>query len=150
LPRLPCRSREAERLFARFTSMSSLRIPVLLGVTLLCACIGPPPPSLGLAGGPPSFATFGEDEDACRHVGAAAIKAASYGEIHSDALTARSYDQAYQRCMFEHGRARQIAQMPGARNTDGPPGNVHSFEYPDAFYHIPYATPGYGYDGYSY
>jgi hypothetical protein len=134
----------------RSTSMSLLRIAVLFGVTLAAACVGPAPPPPGFAAGP-GFAAFGEDEDACRQVGAAAIKAAQdTGAPRSDTLAARSYDQAYQRCMFEHGRARQMAQMEGARGAEGPPGNVHSFEYPDAFYHIPYATPGYGYDGFSY
>ena len=27
--------------------------------------------------------------------------------------------------------------------------NPHTFEYPDAFFSVPYATPGYGYDGFS-
>ena len=52
--------------------------------------------------------------------------------------------------MVAHGRMRQMGAWQ-----DGPPGpassgNPHGFEYPDAFYSIPYATPGYGYDGFSY
>ncbi len=91
------------------------------------------------------FATYAEDEDACRHAGAAAIQGAS------GPAAAQRYDIAHGRCMVAHGRMRQM----GDARDDAPPGgpaypNVHSFGYPDAFYSVPYATPGYGYDGFSY
>jgi hypothetical protein len=87
------------------------------------------------------FAAFGEDEDVCRRVGAEAIKGAS------GPAAAQRYDYAHWQCMVAHGRMRQMGAYPY-----GPPpgtGNPHSFDYPDAFYSIPYATPGYGYDGFS-
>ncbi len=105
----------------------------LLGATKLAA------PAYG-----GDFATYAEDEDTCRHAGAAAIQGAT------GPSAAQRYDIAHGRCMVAHGRMRQM----GDARDDGPPGpaypNVHSSEYPDAFYSIPYATPGYGYDGFSY
>ncbi len=90
------------------------------------------------------FATYAEDEDVCRRAGAAAIQGAS------GPAAAQRYDIAHGRCMMAHGRMRQM----GDGLDGGPPGpaypNVHGFGYPDAFYSIPYATPGYGYDGFSY
>ena len=88
------------------------------------------------------FATYGEDEDACRRAGAAAIKGTS------GPAAAQRYDVAHGRCMAAHWRMRQFG---GGPPTDGPPdaGNVHGFEFPDAYYSVPYATPGYGYDGFS-
>ena len=53
--------------------------------------------------------------------------------------------------MVAHGRIRQMGAYPGEPpNPAYVAGNPHSFEYPDAFYSVPYATPGYGYDGFSY
>ena len=92
------------------------------------------------------FTAFAEDENVCRRVGTAAIKGGA------GPAAAQRYDFAYRRCMVSHGRMRQM----GAYQESGPPGpgyaggNVHGFEYPDAFYSVPYATPGYGYDGFSY
>ena len=90
------------------------------------------------------FTTFAEDENVCRSAGAAAIKGAA------GPSAAQRYDYAHARCMIAHGRMRQ---MDAFRNggPGGPygAGNPHSFEYPDAFYSIPYATPGYGYNGFS-
>ncbi len=123
--------------------MSSQPLMLLLGTALLAGCALPPPPLAppGLGG---SFAFFGEDEDICRKEGQAALAASA----NADAPTnARRYDYAYQRCMFLHGQARQMRAL--AADAPGPVGNVHSFEYPDAFYSVPYGTPGYGYDGFS-
>ncbi len=92
------------------------------------------------------FTAFAEDEDVCRHVGTVAIKGAA------GPSAAQRYDMAYRQCMVVHGRRRQLGAYPqgGPAGAGEPPGNPHSFEYPDAFYSIPYATPGYGYDGFSY
>jgi hypothetical protein len=90
------------------------------------------------------FTAFAEDEDACRRVGAAAIKDAS------GPAAAGRYDFAHRQCMVAHGTMRQMeAYRNAAPDSAYPAGNPHSFEYPDAFYSIPYATPGYGYDGFS-
>jgi hypothetical protein len=91
------------------------------------------------------FAAFGEDEDICRRVGSAAIKDAT------GPAAAHRYDVAHGQCMAEHARARWMNAFPQG----GPPGPGYrgggpdNFHYPDAFYSIPYATPGYGYDGFS-
>jgi hypothetical protein len=87
------------------------------------------------------FSAFGEDEDICRQAATAAIKGAS------GPTAAQRYDYAHWQCMLQHARMRQM----GAYSNGPPPdlGNPHSFDYPDAFYSIPYATPGYGYDGFS-
>ena len=87
------------------------------------------------------FTAFAEDEDVCRKAGAAAINGAS------GPTAAQRYDTTYGRCMAAHIRMRQMA---GPSGPDYPVGNPHGFEYPDAFYSVPYATPGYGYDGFSY
>ncbi len=88
------------------------------------------------------FTNFADDEDACRKVGADAIKGASGPEA------AHRYDVAHWRCMAAHGQQRQMdrAEQP-------PPwfsGRPDNSDFPDAYYAIPYATPGYGYDGFSY
>ena len=92
------------------------------------------------------FSAFAEDEAACSRVGGAAIKGGSGG------LAAQRYDYAYRRCMAAHVRMRQMDAygQSGPYNNDYPVGNPHSFDYPDAFYSVPYATPGYGYDGFGY
>ena len=118
---------------------------ILAAAALLAGCALPPPPmSPPGAGG--NFAAFGEDENMCRKAGEAAIAPASAPDT-DEAASAHRYDYAYQRCMFLHGQARQLRAMTA--DDPGPAGNVHSFEYPDAFYSIPYDTPGYGYDGFS-
>jgi hypothetical protein len=126
--------------------MISSRIAFLLGAVCLAGCAAPPPGPFAVAGTQPGFTAFGEDEEACRHAGEAAINAGA-----SDANAAHQYDYAYQRCMFDHGQARQRAYWTNNTQDNGPypRENLHSFEYPDAFYSIPYATPGYGYDGFS-
>jgi len=90
------------------------------------------------------FTAFAEDEDACRQAGTAAIKDASGPEA------AQRYDFAHFQCMVAHFRMRQMEAYRNAA-PDGAyqAGNPNSFGYPDAFYSIPYATPGYGYDGFS-
>ncbi len=112
---------------------------LLLAATCLLGALTFAPAAYG--GG---FAAYAEDEDVCRRAGAAAIQGAT------GPAAAQRYDVAHGRCMMAHGRLRQM----GGAVDDGPPGpaypNVHSSEYPDAFYSIPYATPGYGYDGFSY
>jgi hypothetical protein len=92
------------------------------------------------------FTTFAEDEDACRQAGSAAIRGAS------GPSAAQRYDFAYRNCMADHGRRRlRGAYAEGAPAFAGyAAGNLRSGEFPDAFYSIPYATPGYGYDGFSY
>jgi hypothetical protein len=91
------------------------------------------------------FTAFEEDEDVCRQAGAAAIDGATGPNA------AERYDVAHGRCMAAHGRHRMMEAYRNAAPAEGPypVGNPHSFEYPDAFYSIPYATPGYGYDGFS-
>jgi hypothetical protein len=118
---------------------------LLLCSAILAGCALPPPP-MAAPGPGGNFAAFGEDENACREAGAAALSAPSAPESDA-AANAHRYDYAYQRCMFMHGQARQMRAMTA--DDPGPRGNVHSFEYPDAFYAIPYDTPGYGYDGFS-
>ena len=88
------------------------------------------------------FTAFAEDENVCRSAGAKAIDGAS------GPSAAHRYDLVYGRCMVAHGRRRQVdsMQQDGGYAAGGP----GSFAYPDAFYSIPYATPGYGYDGFSY
>ncbi len=130
--------------------MICIRAPLLLSAALLCGCAAPAAMPLVMAGGAPSFAQFGEDENFCRQVGAAAAQVAP-GTQADEAAAAHRYDDSYQRCMFEHGRSRMMAHMAGRDPSDDPThANVHSFEYPDAFYSVPYGTPGYGYDGFSY
>lgn len=87
------------------------------------------------------FSAFGEDEDACRRVATAAINGAS------GPTAAQRYDYAHWQCMVAHARMRQMGAYPYGPPPDA--GNPHSFDYPDAFYSVPYATPGYGYDGFS-
>jgi hypothetical protein len=89
------------------------------------------------------FTAFAEDEDVCRQAGTAAIKGAD------GPTAAQHYDVAYGKCMTAHGRLRMMEAYRKATQPPYPTGNPHSFDYPDAFYSIPYATPGYGYDGFS-
>ena len=121
-------------------TMSDKRKTILLVAGLLCA--GACTLQLARPALASEFTTFAADEDVCRRVGAAAIQGAT------GPSAVQRYDYAHAKCMMAHSRMRQF----GADN--GPPGysagNPHSFEYPDAFYSIPYATPGYGYDGFSY
>jgi len=123
--------------------MSRQSVFFLLGSAILGGCALPPPPMAapGIGG---SFAAFGEDENACRKAGEAALSAPASPDADA-AANAHRYDYAYQRCMFMHGQARQMRAI--SADDPGPGGNLHSFEYPDAFYSIPYDTPGYGYDG---
>jgi len=51
--------------------------------------------------------------------------------------------------MAAHDRTRMMEAYRIAAPPGTPAGNPHSFEYPDAFYSIPCATPGHGYDGFS-
>ena len=119
--------------------MSSTRTLLLVTACLLGAALKPAGPAHASG-----FADFAADEDTCRRVGAAAIKGGAGPEA------AQRYDFAYRRCMAYHGGQRQMGAYAA-----GPPGpgyrdsNPHTFEYPDAFYSVPYATPGYGYDGFS-
>jgi len=85
------------------------------------------------------FTAFTEDEEVCRRVGTAAI-----GDAVGPAA-ARRYDFATQRCMFAHIRRRQM----GAAHPPEPPAASNTVGFPDAYFAIPYATPGYGYDGFS-
>ena len=90
------------------------------------------------------FTAFAEDEDVCRQAGTKAIQGASGPEA------AQRYDVAHGQCMVAHGRMRMIDAYRNATLREAYPfGNPDSFDYPDAFYGIPYATPGYGYDGFS-
>jgi hypothetical protein len=89
-----------------------------------------------------NFSAFGEDEDICRQAGADAIKGAAGPEA------AQRYDMAHARCMAAHLRMRQMDAYRNATPPRYPTPN--GLGVPDAFYHIPYATPGYGYDGLSY
>ena len=115
------------------------RIPraVLLAGLILCGLLAHSARGSG-------FSDFAADEDDCRGVGTAAIQGGS------GPTAAQRYDYAYRRCMAVHGRMRRIGAAQADPQAGGPAGNPHSFEYPDAFYSIPYATPGYGYDGFSY
>ncbi len=91
------------------------------------------------------FTAFAEDEDVCRQAGAAAIKGAT------GPLAAQRYDVAYGRCMAAQGRMRMMDAYRNAAPPAAPyPVGPDNSDYPDAFYGIPYATPGYGYDGFSY
>jgi hypothetical protein len=117
-------------------AMAPTRTTLLLAVSLLATGLSVIHPAYGA-----DFSAFGEDEDVCRHVATAAINGAS------GPTAAQRYDYAHWQCMAAHARMRQMGAYPY-----GPPpgaGNPHSFDYPDAFYSIPYATPGYGYDGFS-
>ena len=90
------------------------------------------------------FTRFAEDEDACRQAGIAAIQGAS------GPTAAQRYDFARGQCMVARGRTRMMdAYRNAAPPFAYPSGNPDSFDYPGAFYGIPYATPGYGYDGFS-
>jgi hypothetical protein len=100
---------------------------------------------LGAGASATDFTAFGEDEDICRHVGEAAIQGAT------GATAAQRYDIAHGDCLAAHARMRWMNAY-----RDGPPpppfyprGNPDNFHYPDAYTSIPYATPGYGYDGFS-
>jgi len=88
-----------------------------------------------------NFTAFGEDENICRQAGADAIKGAS------GPAAAQRYDIAHARCMATQFRMRQMNAYRNATPPNYPVPNGTGF--PDAFYHIPYATPGYGYDGFS-
>jgi hypothetical protein len=116
---------------------------ILACITLLAGCALPPAP-MAPPGAGGNFAAFGEDENECRKAGEAAIVAPAGSDADA---AAHAHRYAYQRCMFMHGQARQMRAMTA--DDPGPAGNVHSFEYPDAFYSVPYDTPGYGYDGFS-
>lgn len=106
---------------------------------LLAACVSAPDFIRPAHASP--FTEFAADEDVCRSVGAAAIRGAS------GPAAARLYDVAHGQCMIAHGRMRQAAGRPAPfRQPASPPSDY----YPDAFTSIPYATPGYGYDGFSY
>jgi hypothetical protein len=88
-----------------------------------------------------NFTAFAEDEDVCRQAGAVAIKGAT------GPTAAQRYDAAHGQCMAVHGRMRM---MDTYRNAAPPAyADPRSLGYPDAFTSIPYATPGYGYDGFS-
>jgi hypothetical protein len=89
-----------------------------------------------------NFTAFGEDENICRQAGATAINGASGPEA------ARRYDIAHARCMAAQFRKRQIDAYRNATPPAYP--TPYSVGAPDAFTHIPYATPGYGYDGFSF
>ncbi len=107
----------------------------LLTATFLIAAIALPAHASG-------FTDFADDENACRHAGTAAIAGAT------GATAAHRYDAAYQRCMFNHVRARHFAGAADRPPFAPPlPPDGH---FPDAYYSVPYATPGYGYDGFSY
>lgn len=92
------------------------------------------------------FTAFAEAEEICRKVGTQSIDGAS------GPSAARHYDFAYRQCMVAQSRIRQSgATPPGIPPAgSGTIGNSGNFEYPNAFYAIPYATPGYGYDGFGY
>ncbi len=100
-----------------------------------------------------NFADFGQDENTCRKVGAAAIQAADQQASPDKAAANASYryDTAYRNCMVGKGQARRMGSLDGDGQADPPyrRSNPHSFDFPDAYYSIPYATPGYGYDGFS-
>jgi hypothetical protein len=108
---------------------------LLTAALILTAAAHPRPAKAG------GFTAFAEDEDACRHAGAAAINGVT------GPTAAQRYDSTYQRCMFFHIRQRQI----GAYADHAPPSpyNVDRSQFPDAYYSVPYAAPGYGYDGFS-
>lgn len=117
-------------------------------ILLVAACL------LGSGGGVLKFASpaygsdftqFAEDEDVCRQAGTAAINQAT------GATAAQRYDFAHGQCMAAHGRRRMMdAYRNAAPPSFYPTGNPDSFDYPGALYSIPYGTPGYGYDGFSY
>jgi hypothetical protein len=90
-----------------------------------------------------SFTDFAEDEDTCRQAGTAAINGAT------GPTAAHRYDAAHARCMDAKFRTRIMEAYRDAAPPPYPTGTPHSFDDPDAFYSIPYATPGYGYDGFS-
>jgi hypothetical protein len=119
--------------------MAPTRITLLTAASLLA--LGFSATKLAHRAHASDFSAFGEDEDTCRRVATAAINGAS------GPTAAQRYDYAHWQCMVAHARKRQMGGYPY-----GPPpdlGNPHSFDYPDAFYSVPYATPGYGYDGFS-
>ncbi len=123
----------------------ALRSKILVGLAWLVAFATPAAYFARSAYGS-DFSAFSDDESVCSRLGGAAIKGAA------DGLAAQRYDTAYRRCMAMHLRTRQMeAYRQGGPYSDAyPAGNPHSFDYPDAFYSVPYATPGYGYDGFSY
>ena len=115
--------------------------------TLTAACLLAAALSILQAGGPAygsDFTNFADDENLCRRAGADAIQGASGPEA------AHRYDLAHWRCMAAHGQARQMDAWrnspPGPARFSARPDNS---DFPDAYYSIPYATPGYGYDGFS-
>jgi hypothetical protein len=91
------------------------------------------------------FTDFADDENACRQIGAQAIAGAAGPKA------AQRYDYAYNTCMAAHVRARQLGAIQAGAGPIPPErlGNPHTAEFPDAYYSLPYATPGYGYDGFS-
>ena len=117
----------------------------LLGLTWLVALAAPTTYFARPAYGS-DFSAFSDDEGVCSRLGGAAIKGAAGG------LAAQRYDAAYRRCMATRMQTRQMQayRQGGAYGGAYPGGNPHGFEYPDAFYSVPYATPGYGYDGFAY
>jgi hypothetical protein len=130
--------------------MPTIRITILTAACLLAGCVAPGPPPLAPPGAGGNFAAFGQDEDACRQAGAAAIQAAPADTTDTPA---RRYDFAYRQCMVMHGQMRQMGSFSGTVAAGAPPyrrDNPHGFEFPDAFFSVPYGTPGYGYDGFSY
>ncbi len=116
------------------------RMKLVVVVTCVLGCLASTllTPAFGSGG----FTAFAEDEDVCRQVGAAAIQGAS------GPTAAHRYDGAYRGCMFAHGRDRQMRDYADQAEY-GIPGKPNG-DFPDAYYSVPYATPGYGYDGFSY
>ena len=132
-------------------SMSATRLCLFLAISL-AACTADP---IGPPGAGGNFAAFGQDENTCRTAGTAAINAPPPpAQAGAQPVTpAQKYDYAYQTCMISQILARQR----GAYANNAPQGPAPyprpyrpNAEFPDAFYSIPYATPGYGYDGFSY
>jgi hypothetical protein len=121
--------------------MGSLRLGLLVAACLLGS--GAAVADLARPAHASDFTAFAEDEDLCRQAGTAAINGAT------GRMAAQRYDVAHGRCMATHGRMRMMDAYRNAVPPAYPIGNPHSFDYPDAFYSIPYATPGYGYDGFS-
>jgi hypothetical protein len=108
---------------------------------LLTALLAVTPPLTAHAS---PFTDFADDENVCRQAGAHAIA----GAIGPQA--AQRYDYAYNTCMAAHIHARQRgAYLAGPPIPPERLGNPHTAEFPDAYYSVPYATPGYGYDGFS-
>jgi len=107
----------------------------LLGAGLSARKVAPPAQAT-------DFSAFGEDENVCRQAATSAIRGAS------GAQAAQRYDFAHARCMQAHLRTRMMDSYRSAA-PPYPLGSPNGLGYPDAFYHIPYDTKGYGYDGFS-